>query len=639
MPFGKSHLYEFGPYQIDTVERRLVRGNEPIPLTPKAYDTLLALVENAGHGLKKDELMQRVWPDTFVEESSLIRNISVLRKVLDDEDGRYIETLPKHGYRFAAPVKELPLPPETVVVEEHAMARVVIEETESANWRLPSIRVAAVILLVIVAIALAYMTTRRSSSPAIRSLAVLPLKDLAGVDRRHLELGIADSIIGRVSEISGLTVRPTGAVRKYVESSTDPLQAGRDLKVDAVLDGSLQVAGNRIRVSLNLIETSRGVSLWAQSFDVPLSDIFDVEDEVARQVTRQLRLHLDRTWQSRLARHSTRNAEAYEHYLKGLYSNEVRGVSGSGWASIEAAISRFRKATELDPSYAQAWAQLASCYYQLVTFYQPDPNVAEEARNAADRAYALDPDLPELLVFRAQVLWSWNGHYRIEAAIRELRRDAGYNSSEVRSTLGVLYHHAGLHRQAIAELKRALEIDPANSLYLDRLAEGYVWAGRYDDARAAYERAFAVESEAKGSLVYSAIPFLYAHQFEKARRRLESARTPAAQDRTASAYLALLAALEGRFQEAEGAIPTDIHEMEKFRNAHHAFYAFASVFALHGKSAEAVRWLRKTVETGWPDYPLFARDPNLDRVRASAEFVRFMAELKPRHEAMEREFR
>ena len=156
---------------------------------------------------------------------------------------------------------------------------------------------------------------------------------------------------------------------------------------------------------------------------------------------------------------------------------------------------------------------------------------------------------------------------------------------------------------------------------------------------AAYERAFAIESEAKGSLVYSAIPFLYARQFDEARRSLESARGPGTQSRAAPASLALLTALEGKFQESEGAIPPDTREMEKFRDAHTAFYAFASIFALQDKSGEAVRWLRKAVETGMPDYPLFARDPNLARVRASAGFVQFMAELKPRYEAMDREFR
>jgi tetratricopeptide (TPR) repeat protein len=440
-----------------------------------------------------------------------------------------------------------------------------------------------------------------------------------------------------VSGIPGLTVRPTGAVRQYIDAKADPLQAARELKVDAILDGTLQVAGNRVRVNLNLLETSNGASLWTHVFDLGLSEIFELEDEVGLQVARQLRLHLDSVGQVNVARHSTRNPEAYEHYLKGLYSNETPRMTPAGRAATEAAMVRFRKATEVDPSYAQAWAQLAICYNQLITFHKPDPNLIEEAKSAAGRAYALDPDLPELLIFRRQRLWSWDNHYQVEEAIRELRRGAGYNSVAVRSLLGVIYSHVGLDRQAIAELKRAIEIDPANSLHLDRLAKVYVWAGRYDDARAAYGRAFALESEAQQTLTHSAIPYLYARQFEEARRRLESVRDP--RDVVAPAYLALLAALQGRLQDAEAAIPSDFHEAAKFRDTHHVYYAFASIFALQGKSAETVRWLRKTVEAGMPNYPMFARDENLARVRSSPEFVQFMAELKPRYEAMEREFR
>jgi DNA-binding winged helix-turn-helix (wHTH) protein/TolB-like protein/Tfp pilus assembly protein PilF len=639
MPLENSHFYAFGPYHMDTVERRLLRGDEPIPLTPKAYDTLLVLVENAGHGLKKDELMRRVWPDTFVEESGLIRNISVLRKALGDEDGRYIETLPKRGYRFVSPVRQLPLPGETVVVDEQTLTQVLIEETETQGRDLPSIRAAAAILLVILlAGAAAYFAGRRGTLLAVKSLAVLPLKNLRGdASEQYLELGIADSIIGKVSGIPGLTVRPTGAVRRYVDSTEDPLQAAHELKVDAILDGTLQVAGNRMRVNLNLLETSSGASLWTHVFDLGVSEVFEIEDEVALQVARQLRLHLDSAGQAKVARHSTRNPEAYEHYLKGLYSNETPYMTRTGRAAIEAAIVRFRKATELDPSYAQAWAQLAVCYNELIVFHRA--NVVEEARDAAGRAYALDPELPELLIFRAQRFWSWDSHYQIEEAIRELRRGAGYNSVAVRSLLGVIYSHVGLDRQAIAEVKRAIEIDPANSLYLDRLAQVYVWTGRYDDARAAYGRAFALESEAQGTLMTSALPYLYARQFEEARRRLERARDLDPRNVFPPACLALLAALQGRFQDAEAAIPSDIHEAEKLRDGHHAFYAYASIFALQGKSAETVRWLRKTVEAGMPNYPMFARDENLARVRSSPEFVQFMAELKPRYEAMEREFR
>src|SRR5262249_15904655 len=151
------------------------------------------------------------------------------------------------------------------------------------------------------------------------------------------------------------------------------------------------------------LEASSGASLWTQTFDTPLSGIFEVEDEIALQVARQLRFHLDSIRQSHMTRQSTKNPEAYEHYLKGLYSNE--GVRGSSRAAIDAAIIRFRKATELDPSFAQAWAQLAICYGELVNFHQPDGTLADAARDAASRAYSLDPDLPELLMYRAQTFW------------------------------------------------------------------------------------------------------------------------------------------------------------------------------------------------------------------------------------------
>jgi len=185
-----------------------------------------------------------------------------------------------------------------------------------------------------------------------------------------------------VSEISGLTVRTTGAVRQYVDAKADPLRAARELKVDAILDGTLQVAGNRARVNLNLLQTSSGASLWTHVFDLGLSEIFEVEDEIALQVARQLRLHLDRIQRANVARHSTTNPEAYEHHLKGLYNNETPYMTRAGRGAIEAAIVRFRKATELDAYYAQAWAQLAVCYNELIVFHRA--NVVEEARGAPD---------------------------------------------------------------------------------------------------------------------------------------------------------------------------------------------------------------------------------------------------------------
>src|SRR5258708_25613684 len=640
MSSGQKHFYEFGPFRIDTVERQLLCGDEPVQLTPKAYETLLALAENAGRALDKDELLRRVWPDTFVEEGSLTRNISVLRKALGDEDERFIETLPKRGYRFVAQVQELWVPGQALVIEERTISHVLMEETESSAPWLARRVTAGVVVLLIVPGTLAYLATRgRNANSTLKSLAVLPLKSLTGdVGDQPLELGLADSIIARVGAIPGLTVRPTSAIRKYLESA-DPLRAARELRVDAVLTGTMQTEGDRIRVSVNLLESSRGASLCRHAFDVHFRDIFELEDEVARQVGTQLQFNFDSTREARLVRHRPRNPVAYEHYLKGIYSYEMRNVSGSSRVGIESAIVRFKRAVELDPSYAQAYAQLAICYSELMNFYEPGGNAAAEAQSAASHAYDLDPDLPELRIFRAWMFWSWDGHYRVEDAIRELRRATGYNSSAVHSLLGLIYSHAGLDRQALGELQRAIEIDPTNSLHVDRLAEAYVWAGRYADARAAYDRALAIEPDVQASIAFSAIPYLYALQFDEARRRLERAQAHDPRNMIAPSYISLLAALQGNFREAETGIQPVTTEKEKLLGSHHAFYAFASVYALDGKSAEAVRWLRKTVETGMPNYPMFARDPNLARIRASPEFVEFMAELKPRWDAMEREFR
>src|SRR5260370_19455901 len=175
MSSGQKHFYEFGSFRIDTVERQLLRGDGPVQLTPKAYETLLALAENAGRALDKDELLRRVWPGTFVEEGSLTRNISVLRNALGDEDERYIETLPKRGYRFVAPVQELWVPGEALVIEERTISHVLMEETESSSHWLTRSVTAGLVLFLIVAGTVAYLGPGgRDPKSALKALGRLP---------------------------------------------------------------------------------------------------------------------------------------------------------------------------------------------------------------------------------------------------------------------------------------------------------------------------------------------------------------------------------------------------------------------------------------------------------------------------------
>jgi DNA-binding winged helix-turn-helix (wHTH) protein len=242
-------VYEFGPFRLDSSERLLMRGGEPVQLAPKVFDTLSALLENSGRLVDKDELMATLWPDTFVEEATLARNISDLRKALGESSGKrkYIQTVPKRGYRFMADVRCIRPEDATVVIQRHTRSRVVFEE-------------------------------QLEPDAGVRSIAVLPFRPISaeGGDE-YLELGIADALITRLSNINQLVVRPTSSVRKYTNIEQESVESGRELRVGHVLDGSIQRAGERIRVTAQLVSVEDGRSLWAGKFDESFTDIFSVE--------------------------------------------------------------------------------------------------------------------------------------------------------------------------------------------------------------------------------------------------------------------------------------------------------------------------------------------------------------------------
>src|SRR6476620_925080 len=236
-------MYEFGPFRIDTERYLLMRGEDSIPLSPKVFETLLFLVKHHGEVRKKDEIINSVWPDTFVEESNLAQNIFLLRKALGEEknEHRYIVTIPGVGYRFVAAV------------------------TEQAALQVPQPQPAA--------------------ARTVSSIAVLPFKNLAGDDGdKFLGSGLADALIMRLSSIRNLKVKPTAAVLKFNDVREDPLAIGLELNVDALLDGVYQREADKIRVSVQLVNVKDGVTLWAAKFDENLTDIFAIQDSIADQV-------------------------------------------------------------------------------------------------------------------------------------------------------------------------------------------------------------------------------------------------------------------------------------------------------------------------------------------------------------------
>ena len=679
-----NRLYEFGPFRLDASEHTLLRGGRPVPLRPKVFDVLLALVERHGRLVGKEELMCAVWPEQFVEEGNLNKAVSMLRQALGEgADGdRYIETVPRRGYRFTADVRrvngdggdaELLLETRTrtsLIVEEEVgdeplaadaggpvVDAVVVRPagetttaapaplaagpgaatTEGGATRLASRRrvIIAAVLLALALSALAYAWRWRQSSAApqaeIKSLAVLPLKSL-DAGENYLGLGITDAVIRRISQTGGLIVRPTSAVRRYLNEDTDAITAARQLNVDAVLEGSVQRADDRLRVSVSLLRTSDGASLWAESFDMRTTDIFTIQDTVAQQVASRLRLRLDPVQQARLNKRSTSNLIAYEYYVRGVYSLDQRSFGDKAKPQMEATIAYFKKAIEADPDYALAHAQLANAYIWTAIFIEEQAVWAERAREEINRADALDPQLAETHVARHWLLLSAYEGWQSEAAVRELLLAQQLNPNVGHVELGSVYYHLGLEDLGDRAYQRALDIDPTSEYVNYMIYAHYILVNKYDEAFAAYQKH---KPDAPTPLWY----LKGKGRLDEAQKKLDELSVKYPDEPSVKFEQAFLSALKGDFRTTEAEITFMLSDVNPQNFAyHHATYDMACLYALGGKSDEAVKWLRETAAKGFPSYTLFGRDPYLNRIRQAPEFVRFMEELKAHYERYKREF-
>ena len=465
---------------------------------------------------------------------------------------------------------------------------------------------------------------------SITSLAVLPLKSL-DAGEHYLGVGIADAVIRRISQTGQLTVRPTSAVLKYAQEDTDSLTAARQLNADAVLEGNVQHSADRLRVSINLLRTSDGASLWADNFDMPANDLFAMQDQVAQQVSLRLRLHLDPA-QPGTSKYPT-SPIAYENYIKGIFSLDERGYGEEAMPQMQTTIDFLKKAIEADRNYALAHAQLAFAYVWTALFIEPsDPKWADLAREEINRSKELSPEVAETHLANALLLWSAYEGYQNDAAIRELLVARQLNPNSSHGELAPIFEHIGLEDQATKELQRALDVDPTSQSLKDlTLILPYLRA-RADEWFSVFQKVYPGGRLPPWYLLRKG-------RLDDAQKAIDDRlqRTPNGYD--VLMQQALLLALKGDFRGAEARVPAIIARIQlNDQSRHHSTYDAACIYALAGKSAEAVQWLKETAATGFPNYPLFERDPYLDRIRSTPEFIQFMTAEKARWDKSRQEF-
>jgi DNA-binding winged helix-turn-helix (wHTH) protein/TolB-like protein/Flp pilus assembly protein TadD len=485
-------IYEFGPFRLDEQKRLLLRDGKPVKLFPKEFDTLLALVQRSGEMLDKDELLRKVWPDSIVEEGNLTTYVSHLRKLLGESRDQhdYIVTIPGKGYQFVAGVHT---DFDEVIVHERTRGKITVEEEPGAQettasaatrWNpgLQTLIFLAFALLVGLTVTV-YLRVKRADPRAvaapIRSIAVLPFKPLESGSRDEaLELGMADTLIARLSNISQLNVRPTSAVRKYAQLEQDAVAAGRELKVDAVLDGSIQRTGDRVRVTARLLRIEDGTPLWAETFNEKLTDVFAVQDSISKRVAATLAVKLIGNERELVAKRDTENTEAYQAYLTGRYLWNQRTE-----AALKKSIDYFERAVEIDPEYALAYVGLADSHGALLAWSNVLPDESfPKAKAAALKALEIDDTLAEAHAALAQIKiyyeWDWAG------AEKECKRaiELNPNYATAHQYYSKYLYVTGRFDEGLAEIRTAQQLDPLSIII--RTDEGQIlyFARRYDEA-------------------------------------------------------------------------------------------------------------------------------------------------------------
>ena len=476
-------VYRFDDFVLDAQNFRVSKNGSAVTLTPRAFDVLELLISNAGQVVEKRQLFDEVWGETFVSDNALTKIIKELRHALDDsaEAPRYIETVPKRGYRFIGNLEGAAAHVETPVPT-------VIEPGVANEQPRSSAQPWVIALLLVFGLGVAggvwLAFTDRSISGRPSTIAVLPFKPLdAGSRDESLELGMAATLITRLSNLHEVVVRPMGSTRKFTDPGQDPVKAGAELQTDAVLDGNIQKVGDRVRVSVRLIDVKSGAALWSEQFDENFTDIFKVQDSIAQRIASALALKLSRNEQEKLAKHMTESPEAYELYLKGQFTWHRRGPN---W--INESMNFYRQALEKDPNFALAHIGVADAYITMSGHRQISVDeAAVNAEPSITRALQIDNSLAQahnaLAEFKYQYQYDWQG---AESEFRTAL-DLNPNVAWIHQAYGWFLMCDGRFDEANSEMERARQLDPSSMTLEAARGRLYYFSRQYDRAIEHYQ--------------------------------------------------------------------------------------------------------------------------------------------------------
>ncbi len=469
------------------------------------------------------------------------------------------------------------------------------------------------------------MCARSATPEAIqeeKAIAVPPFVFLTAMEEKEsLSLGFADALITTLGQLDGLRVRPTAAILKYA-AGTDALQIGRELRVRYVLQGNIQRIGVHWRVSIQLVDTQLRQIVLSEKHDFNLSDVFEVQDEIGKQVAESLRHRFHSVRKSR-DRYSN-DPQAYIEYLRGLNASYSSTLEG-----LEQAIRSFTDAVQRDPNFSLAHAMLAHTCAARYFYYEGRYRSLQLAEKHCERALQLDPNLPEAIMARAFILWTPHRNFRHQEAIADLRKAVSMqpNLDHAHNRLGTILAHIGQIRPALEAYRAAYRINPANPGH-HNITQAYIWGGRYEEAAEAME-AFHQSDPGNRICLWlrPQLPLLMG-EFEEAAKFAADAVTAYPDEPMLVSLLGLVQAHLGQSDLARQAVTKACASPLSFGHSHHTHYQIACICAVLDDKQSAMHWLERAVETGFPCWPFLLHDRSLNNLRSQPEFTDLIATLQ-----------
>jgi TolB-like protein/DNA-binding winged helix-turn-helix (wHTH) protein/Tfp pilus assembly protein PilF len=633
-PAPGSGRYRFGQFVLDTRRRTLSRGDSPVFLTPKAFDVLIFLVQNPNRLVTKEELLQAVWGNTFVEEGNLTQYISHLRKALGDnsEDTRLIVTIARKGYQFTANVvavaelgdisKRTDVRIPTTEGRQTDISPVEFPAEEAAPkvqkpWR----RAAVVAVSAVILVGVAYISWRhfRAITPPKSErilLAVLPFQNLTGdPNKEYLADGLTEETISQLSRLNPerLGVISRTSVMGYKHKDERPDQIGRDLSVQYLLENSIRESGNHIRLTAQLIQVKDQTHLWSQEYDYPAMDILNIEEDVAKAVAREIQLRLTSKQQAELAQAHPVNPAAFDAYLQGYFFFERNTNKDTDMAA-----KYFERATQLDPSYALAWAWLSRARnWQAEEGLIPWQEGRSLSREAIERAIALDPNLAEAYSQMGRlkfVDFDWGGGD--DSIRRAIALEPG--NPEYLDQAAFCAAKFGRSDEALVLARRAVELDPLNAFSWGTRGEIEYYEGQLAGAEADVKKSLELSPDVwPGPFLLSEI-YLTQGRPQDALPEIKLVRS----DYLRTYLYALAYAAIGQQEQSD----TALKELIAKYSTRRAFFV-ASVYAFRNQRDEAFEWLDRAYVQREDDLGDTNFWPMLQSLRSDPRFAEFLKKL------------